>query len=55
VPQFRPGVLKRTVRGYTGSTPYARVGNWLMVGLAVVALAAALAAALLRKAAQGAG
>jgi apolipoprotein N-acyltransferase len=51
VPQFRPGVLKRTVRGYIGSTPYARVGNWLMVGLAVVALAAALATARLRKAA----
>jgi apolipoprotein N-acyltransferase len=51
VQQFRPGVLKRTVRGYIGSTPYARVGNWLMVGLAVVALAAALATARLRKAA----
>ena len=27
VPQFEAGVLKHTVRGYTGATPYARVGN----------------------------
>jgi apolipoprotein N-acyltransferase len=41
--QFRPGVLKATVQGYTGLTPYARVGNWAIV---ILALAVALAAAL---------
>jgi apolipoprotein N-acyltransferase len=40
VPQFRPGVLKQTVRGYRGSTPYARVGNYLMVLFALAALVA---------------
>jgi apolipoprotein N-acyltransferase len=40
LPQFRTGVLKGTVRGYTGATPYARVGNWLVVLLALGALAA---------------
>lgn len=39
LPQFRVGVLKATVRGYEGSTPYARVGNWLVVLLAFGALA----------------
>jgi apolipoprotein N-acyltransferase len=33
------------VRGYTGATPYARVGNWLVVVLALVSLLAVLAAA----------
>jgi apolipoprotein N-acyltransferase len=45
IPAFRPGVLRATVRGYTGSTPYARVGNWLVVLLALAALAAAYVAA----------
>ena len=45
LPQFRVGVLKATVRGYTGSTPYARVGNYLVVVLALAALAAARRAA----------
>jgi len=31
------------VRGYTGATPYARVGNYLIVFACVVALAAAFA------------
>ncbi len=31
IPAFQPGVLRATVRGYTGSTPYARVGNYLVV------------------------
>jgi apolipoprotein N-acyltransferase len=39
LPQFEPGVLKHTVQGYTGSTPYARTGNWLVL---VAAFAAAL-------------
>jgi apolipoprotein N-acyltransferase len=43
LPQFRTGVLKGTVRGYTGATPYARVGNWLVVILALVMLAGAYA------------
>jgi apolipoprotein N-acyltransferase len=41
VPQFEAAVLKETVRGYSGATPYARVGNWLPIGLAVLALLAA--------------
>jgi apolipoprotein N-acyltransferase len=40
LPQFRVGVLKATVRGFTGATPYARVGNWLVVILALATLAA---------------
>jgi apolipoprotein N-acyltransferase len=44
VPQFETAVLKSTVRGYTGATPYVRVGNWLVVGLALAALLAQLAA-----------
>jgi apolipoprotein N-acyltransferase len=38
VPQFEAAVLKETVRGYTGATPYARVGNWVAIGLATLAL-----------------
>jgi apolipoprotein N-acyltransferase len=41
---FHAGLLRATVRGYTGSTPYARVGNWLVVGLALVSLLAVLVA-----------
>jgi apolipoprotein N-acyltransferase len=43
LPQFRVGVLKATVRGYTGATPYARGGNWLVVSVALGVLAAAYA------------
>jgi apolipoprotein N-acyltransferase len=39
LPQFKPAVLKATVRGFDGATPYARVGNWAVV---LLALAAAL-------------
>jgi apolipoprotein N-acyltransferase len=52
LPQFRVGVLKATVRGYTGSTPYARFGNYLVVILALAALAAAFAAARRSRAAK---
>ena len=48
---FRAGVLKATVRGYTGATPYARVGNWLVVIAALAALAAVYFSALSRRAA----
>jgi apolipoprotein N-acyltransferase len=44
LPQFRVGVLKATVRGYEGATPYARVGNWLVVLLALGVLAVAYVA-----------
>lgn len=39
LPQFKPAVLKATVRGFDGATPYARLGNWLVV---LAALGAAL-------------
>ncbi|HUO67845.1 MAG TPA: apolipoprotein N-acyltransferase, partial [Gammaproteobacteria bacterium] len=34
LPQFKPAVLKATVRGFEGATPYAVVGNWAVVLLA---------------------
>ena len=45
IPAFEPGVLKATVRGYTGATPYARVGNYLIVVLCLAALSATFIAA----------
>lgn len=48
---FRAGLLRATVRGYTGATPYARVGNYAVVVLAVVALLAVYAVARLKPAA----
>ena len=48
VPQFRAGVLEATVRGYTGRTPYARVGNYFVVLLALAALVAVAVPALRR-------
>jgi apolipoprotein N-acyltransferase len=44
LPQFKPSVLKATVRGFEGATPYARVGNWAVVLLAVGAALATLPA-----------
>jgi apolipoprotein N-acyltransferase len=44
IPAFAPGVLRATVRGYTGSTPYSRVGNYLVVLACAAALVAAFAA-----------
>ena len=38
-PEFQPYVLHSTVTPRTGLPPYARVGNWLIVILATVALA----------------
>jgi apolipoprotein N-acyltransferase len=42
---FQAGVLRATVRGYTGATPYARVGNVLVVTLCAAILIAAFLAA----------
>jgi apolipoprotein N-acyltransferase len=44
LPQFKPSVLKATVRGFEGATPYARVGNWAVVLLALAAAATQLPA-----------
>ena len=44
VPQFETAVLKQTVRGYTGATPYARIGNYAVLGLILLVLVASLAA-----------
>jgi apolipoprotein N-acyltransferase len=38
-PEFRPFVLVSGIIPYTGLTPYARVGNWLIVIVAAAALA----------------
>jgi apolipoprotein N-acyltransferase len=40
VPQFETAVLKQTVRGYTGATPYARVHNYAVLVLIILVLAA---------------
>jgi apolipoprotein N-acyltransferase len=39
IPQFEPGVLDGAVQGFTGATPYARVGNYLVVSGAFAVLA----------------
>ena len=44
LPQFKPAVLKTTVRGFEGATPYAVVGNWAVVLLALGAVATRLPA-----------
>jgi apolipoprotein N-acyltransferase len=44
VPQFDAAVLRQTVHGYTGATPYARVGNYAVLTLIVLVLAASYAA-----------
>jgi apolipoprotein N-acyltransferase len=38
-PEFRPVVLVSRITPYGGLPPYARVGNWLVVSLAFIALA----------------
>ena len=37
-PQFIAGVTTATIKTFTGSTPYAKMGNWLMIILCVVLL-----------------
>ena len=48
-PQFVPAVLKSTVQPRTGLTPYARVGDWPVLVLSFLVLAAALIAGRQRK------
>jgi apolipoprotein N-acyltransferase len=43
-PQFKAAVLKYAVQGFTGETPYALWGNWLVVVAALVVLATQLPA-----------
>ena len=38
-PEYRPYVLRSTVVPHRGLTPYARVGNWLIISLATATLA----------------
>jgi apolipoprotein N-acyltransferase len=53
LPQFTAGVLKQTVRGYTGATPYARVGNYAVLSLALLALVGAALPRALKRRARG--
>lgn len=39
MPQYLQGRVDTEVRGYTGATPYVRLGDWPALGLAVAALA----------------
>ena len=48
-PSFQPYVLRSSVTPMAGLTPFARVGNWLVVSLAALGLAAALATAAFRR------
>ncbi|HJS92086.1 MAG TPA: apolipoprotein N-acyltransferase [Steroidobacteraceae bacterium] len=48
-PPFEPYVLKSSVTPMAGLTPFARVGNWLIVSLAALGLAGALLIGALRR------
>jgi apolipoprotein N-acyltransferase len=54
-PLFRADVLRSSITPMVGMTPYARVGNWLVVGLAAAGLACALAVGVVRRRAGMAG
>jgi apolipoprotein N-acyltransferase len=54
-PPFVPYVLKSSVTPMAGLTPFARVGNWLIVSLAALGLAGAVSIGLLRRRAGTAG
>ncbi|MDE2051494.1 MAG: apolipoprotein N-acyltransferase [Gammaproteobacteria bacterium] len=48
-PPFQAYVLRSSVTPRSGLTPFARVGNWLIVSLAAIALAGALSIGALRR------
>ena len=48
-PPFQPYVLRSSVTPMAGLTPFARVGNWLIVSLAALGLAGALSLGILRR------
>jgi apolipoprotein N-acyltransferase len=41
LPQFQEGRLEIAAQGYTGSTPYVRLGDWPIILAAVLLLSAA--------------
>jgi apolipoprotein N-acyltransferase len=43
LPQFKPGVLTGSIMPRTGFTPYLRVGNWPILALVYLGLAAGFA------------
>ena len=48
-PQFQPAVLRARVRPLAGLTPYARGGDWPVLGLSLAMCAVALASGMLRR------
>ena len=36
VPQFEPQVLRASVQGVKGATPFVMLGNWLIIGMCVM-------------------
>jgi apolipoprotein N-acyltransferase len=42
LPAFTTGALVANVRGYAGMTPFARWGNWPVIGVIALVLGAAL-------------